>query len=653
MTHKELLKSWCDAMLRYQLRDTGDSRLDGGILCPACMRVHGRSGDAVLPLVAQWRQSGDSRYLDAAERLFDWSENMVRPDGSYNNDTNSSWNGITVFIANALGETLLHYGAALPAPDREKWLARFAVSARYLLHNIDALGGNINYPVTCAYTMALAAKLLPGEAGAFAAKGKALAAKAVAHITADGLLYGEGHPNEAITEKNCRPVDIGYNTEESLPALALYAGLTGDAATRQAVLDSARTHLAFLLPDGGWDNSFGSRSYKWSYWGSRTSDGCLPGFAALAKYDAVFETAVQRNLKMLAACTHDGLLYGGPMLRTAGEPACMHHTICHAKAVAALAGQNWRPAAQLPPLPGETLDGERYFPTIHTRLLARAGWHATVTDYDYQYLEGGHPTGGAISLLWNAQWGPVLFGGMDPYRQNEPNNMQMPRYQFGICPTPRLAWGEYASSNDLSAWVRSGGAGGQLWAEANGVLRTSQQRRAGGFRLRYTLSEAGFALDAWAGDAEAMLVLPVVSAAGEAVEAMEAGEMTETGDATEARAMAKAGEAVEPRAMAKAGEAVEPRAMAKAGKTVETGKAVETGETVAAAKAADTAIRIRRGNLILTVRANREIKIPEEYQNPDGSIRRLFSPVGGLQAVVLALPAAGGVSLTITVQKEG
>ena len=42
--HKALPRRWCDAMLKYQLHDTGDTRLDGGLLCPACIRVHGRAG---------------------------------------------------------------------------------------------------------------------------------------------------------------------------------------------------------------------------------------------------------------------------------------------------------------------------------------------------------------------------------------------------------------------------------------------------------------------------------------------------------------------------------------------------------------------------------------------------------------------------------
>lgn len=117
-------------------------------------------------------------------------------------------------------------GTSCPAADRDAWTARFAEMAEYLCQNIEKLGGNINYPITCAYTMALAARLLGGAH--FAAKAKQLADFAVAHITPDGLLYGEGHCMTTVTPKNCRPVDLGYNVEESLPALILYAELTED-----------------------------------------------------------------------------------------------------------------------------------------------------------------------------------------------------------------------------------------------------------------------------------------------------------------------------------------------------------------------------------------------------------------------------------------
>ena len=38
---QELLQSWCDRLLNLQISEIWDERLFGGILCPACHRIHG------------------------------------------------------------------------------------------------------------------------------------------------------------------------------------------------------------------------------------------------------------------------------------------------------------------------------------------------------------------------------------------------------------------------------------------------------------------------------------------------------------------------------------------------------------------------------------------------------------------------------------
>lgn len=43
----ELLKQWCDELLKLQLHDTGCRELDGAIICPACQIVHGRCHDLI------------------------------------------------------------------------------------------------------------------------------------------------------------------------------------------------------------------------------------------------------------------------------------------------------------------------------------------------------------------------------------------------------------------------------------------------------------------------------------------------------------------------------------------------------------------------------------------------------------------------------
>ena len=77
-----LLTEWMDAFLNYQC-DHPDPALNGGILCPACARMHGRIGDAVLPLMYLADKTGNPKYLNGAKQLMAWMENVHRPDGSW------------------------------------------------------------------------------------------------------------------------------------------------------------------------------------------------------------------------------------------------------------------------------------------------------------------------------------------------------------------------------------------------------------------------------------------------------------------------------------------------------------------------------------------------------------------------------------------
>ena len=86
------------------------------------------------------------------------------------------------------------------------------------------------------------------------------------------------------------------------------------------------THLEFMLPDGAWDNSWGTRSFKWTYWGGRTSDGFMGGYYAMAAHHPEYLEAIRRNIHLLINSTDDGLLHAGRDYRASGIPACIHHT---------------------------------------------------------------------------------------------------------------------------------------------------------------------------------------------------------------------------------------------------------------------------------------------------------------------------------------
>src|SRR5256714_5719586 len=423
--YSQLLQSWCDGLIARQITTFREPALYGGLLCPACTLIHGRCGDAVYPLLRMAHSTGNSKYTQAAILVHEWSEQqMSRTDGSWVNDVNlSSWKGITVFHAIALAEALHHHGSVLDSGTRRKWTDRLARATKFLDGFMTIETGNINYPVTGSYCFAICAQVL--EEKRYLDRARELAHTALEYFSLNGLLFGEGHPQTALTKKNCRPVDLGYNVEESLPALALYALVANDKPVLDDVIAALRTHMEFMLPDGAWDNSWGSRNYKWSWWGSRTSDGCHPAYVLLAPREPRFLEVAWRNLELISSCTHNGLLYGGPHYFAHGDLPCIHHTFTHAKALATVldrAGSNLQPKPRLA-LPRDEAYGLKTFPEIGTRLAAIGDWRATVTEYDFEYVErvqaggggssgGGHASGGAVSLLFHRKLGPILTASM-------------------------------------------------------------------------------------------------------------------------------------------------------------------------------------------------------------------------------------------------
>jgi len=443
----DLLKTWCEGLLKLQITDIEDPLLKGGILCPACGRIHGRCFDAIYPFLYLADACGDDAYLEGAKLLFDWAEHSVsREDGSYLNDTDSGWKGTTVFSVIQLVEALSFHGHLLDPETYEKWKNRIKEAADFLCDFKEFEVCNVNYRITNSLAMELCGEFLGEER--YRRRGKELIDQAVSHLTEEGLLFGEGRPVDGFSPKGCRPVDIGYSMEESLPSFVQYAYITGREDLKKLAAKALRKHMEFMLDDGGIDNSFGTRNYKWTYWGSRTSDGCGLGYLMAAEENPDFGIAAYKNLKLLKQCTAGGFLYGGPHVHDIGEPPCVHHGFSHAKVLAGILDRG---------LDKRLCDGE--FPKNHdvradylketdTYLIKGDGYRATVTGYDWEYkaLPGGHASGGTLSLLWEEQAGLILCAGMCDYQMKEPANMQQPHFSNHQCITPRL---EYAAGGKV------------------------------------------------------------------------------------------------------------------------------------------------------------------------------------------------------------
>lgn len=512
MESLSLLKQWCDALLACRVENI-HLRLDGALLCPACQVVHGRCGELVYPLLTLAAHTGDMRYRDAAQELFTWSESLVCDDGSIYNDGQSAWRGITVFAAASLREALHRHGALLSEEQHRAWENRLLRHGDWIHANIrQGFESNINYYAAAAGVLAALGR--DYDRLDWSAHADRLAQFCLARISPEGLLCGEGKPIDARTPKGCRPVDIGYNLEESLPGLLQYARERENAAVLAQVRELFRAHCMFLLPDGGIDNSFGTRNFKWTYWGSRTSEGGAYALAWLGQTDPVLQTAAARQIKQWEAATHGGLLTGGPDYAELGQPSCIHHTFSHAKALAELLDDGLTPQ-DTAPLPRENAAPLAEYPTLDTRLIHVGNWLATVTGYDFRYLRGGHATGGTLSLLYHKKAGVLAASSMTRYSLYEAHNMQQcGQLALQGSLTIRLQAGAFASCHDESAVLTAEEKDGTVTVTARGTLRDENQNGAAqSYTLRYEFAPEGVRLTAAVSTGAAELILPLTGAA--------------------------------------------------------------------------------------------------------------------------------------------
>ncbi len=438
-----LVQTWGDKLLSMQITDATRTTDYGGIYCPADKAVHGRCADAIYPFFFLAHKNNAHKYIDASLLLYQWMETHVsQDDGSWLNEpVKGSWKGTTVFTAIALAETIKHYGALMDPAFKARLMDRLRKAGEYVHANFTIEYGNINYPITATYGLSLLGEIL--DIQKFKDRGRELARQVLKFITPkDRLLHGEGDPYDKPSPKGCFSIDLGYAVEESLPSLVAYGLLAKDEEALGVVTQSLQAHLEFMLPDGGWDNSWGTRNYKWTYWGSRTTDGSQTAFTALADRDRSFYTAALANTRLLQQHTYDGLLYGGPHFHSHNIIPCVHHTFCHIKALTAVASRDsfQQVAAKPAPLPRQNTYGLRAFSDIQTWLVAKGKYRATITAYDREYKKthNGHATGGALSMLWHEQAGVVLCASMNEYQLIEAGNMQPDTDPLSMPLTPRL-----------------------------------------------------------------------------------------------------------------------------------------------------------------------------------------------------------------------
>ncbi len=499
----ELLKDWCDGMLNVQINNPSNLEEHGALGCPSCSHIHGRCMDAVYPFLYMADVTGDKKYIEGAKLVMVWAENNVsHKSGAWTVVPNpKTWKGITVFGAIALAEALHYHGHVLDAKTKESWTERLEKAGQYIHDTFTIDFTNINYPGTAVYGLNLIGNVLERED--FKAKSKTLASEVKVYFTEnEGLLFGECKKSSSkLSGKGLHGVDLGYNVEETLNSLVMYALKEKDEALLEILTKSLNSHLEFMLPDGAWDNSWGNRMYKWSYWGSRTCDGSQPAFAMMADKNPAFGTAAVKNTELLKRCTQDGLIHGGPGFIEAGIPPCVHHTFTHAKPLAALL-DHWNHLPEInknTALPRISADGVTYVKDLDVTLFARGEWRGTVSTYDaeYHYKEDfRQATGASLGVLYHNKVGLLCAASMAEYHMVEPYNQQsQPNKDIAL--TPRIetfkdeVW--YTNLYDLTATTKAEDKNGAINISAQIALK-SQKREvvtdtASTFNLSYECTD--------------------------------------------------------------------------------------------------------------------------------------------------------------------
>ncbi len=175
-------------------------------------------------------------------------------------------------------------------------------------------------------------------------------------------------------------------------------------------------------------------------------------------------------------------------------------------------------------------------------MAAIGPWRATVTNYDFEYIErvqsggggaggGGHASGGALSLLYHQTLGPILTASMTEYQMIEISNQQVHLDKPHMPLTPRIELAgrqTYTSLSDFEAVtiarIEYAGKIPTISFDVKGRLLTASHQPVPNFttnyHLIYTLTQSSVEIRASlesALSAPTQFILPVISSSTEAI----------------------------------------------------------------------------------------------------------------------------------------
>lgn len=522
----DLLLRLCDRLLTVQIDDP-DSPDYGALRCPSTNPelhpLHSRAAEAMYPLAVAFELTGHEKYREAAVRLGDWLVSIQQPTGEWGErwPDHDGWTGTTVDQLISLAGAYPRLAAVLEPEQRAAWIRAITRSAAYVQAQWPR--GNLNYWPTGAVALVYASRAVPLAPATWRAKADELIRATLATVNADGLLVGEGGG-----------VDAGYNLAQTIGFVALHGHLTGDQAVLRRAAQVLERHLPFFYPNGSVDNSWGTRSYKWTYEsGTKTAPGVFFTLALLAGHDPRFRAFEKQARHFLEQHNLiDGWVVQGPhaVAHASTNPPCIYGTFARAQSLAmAVVHAPVIERGADPSFASFTLpDRPRvdHFSTINVAVIRTPGLVATVSAYG----EIAHVSrdfvarGGSVTNLWFDGYGPAGFfqtSSVTDYRRQEP--IHMPHEAELLPLTPRVeVWRDgrrFANVYETDAEMQVVTAADHVLVRVQGRLRDAAGGDGG---IGYTLTHRfyahavtkEYALTATGGTYAARVVESVVAAAG-------------------------------------------------------------------------------------------------------------------------------------------
>ncbi len=405
----EALIPLVDQLVGTQVTDTNDPDF-GALVSPSTNPQpnprHSRAAEAVYPLAVAWKHTGEERYRIAAVNLGNWLVGIQQDDGSWGEDWpgHDGWNGTTADQLISLAGALKLIRSSLSEDEQLAWDQAISMAADFSLERFAPGRSNINYIPTAAVGLVLAYNAVNAPEEAWLKKAEKLIDYIASQVNEDNMIVGEG-----------KGVDLGYNIAQSIGYMAWYGLLTDSPWVTDLAASLLRTHQHFMYPNGAIDNSWGTRSFKWTLEsGTKTAPGVHFTFGLLADKDPSIHRGAHLALEWLAehALDEENRVVYGPHAYQYGHssPPSNYGTFARAQSIATAV--EYAPDAGIEAdIPAQQRNWARSFPTTGTVVLRTDKIMATLSAYanNERYPLETAVRGGSTTLVWFEGYGPDGF----------------------------------------------------------------------------------------------------------------------------------------------------------------------------------------------------------------------------------------------------